>query len=148
MFCHWTILDSVIIYIASIQISLKLRMLLILKSPLLTLTFILKSTTKLDDKRDDFTFPMVNFPFINSNIPASPVYEVYISQRIRYSRACAQYSDFLDRAQLLTQKLLKQGYVAPRMKASLQQFNNRHHNLVDRYEISISQIVMGLLLFT
>jgi len=81
---------------------------------------------------------MVNFPFISSNIPASPAYEVYISQRIRYSRACAQYSDLLDRAQLLTQKLLKQGYVTPRMKASLQKFNDRHHNLVDRYEISIS----------
>ena len=39
-------------------------------------------------------------------------------QLIRYSsRACAKYSDFLHRAQLLTQKLLKQGYVAPRFEA-------------------------------
>ena len=36
--------------------------------------------TKLYDKRDDFTFPIVTFPFISSNIPASPVYAVYISQ--------------------------------------------------------------------
>jgi hypothetical protein len=35
---------------------------------------------KLYDKRDDFTFPRVNFPFISSNIPASPAYDVYISQ--------------------------------------------------------------------
>jgi hypothetical protein len=28
--------------------------------------------TKLYDKRDEFTFPIVNFPFINSSIPASP----------------------------------------------------------------------------
>jgi hypothetical protein len=27
--------------------------------------------TKLYDKRDDITFPMVNFSFISSNIPAS-----------------------------------------------------------------------------
>jgi hypothetical protein len=33
----------------------------------------------------------------------------------------------------------KQGYVAPMFKASLQKFYGRHHNLVDRYEISISQ---------
>ena len=52
-----------------------------------------------------------------------------------YSRACAQYSDFLDRAQLLTQKLAK-GYVSPRLKSSLQTFYDRRHNLVDRYEIS------------
>ena len=53
--------------------------------------------TKLYDKRD-ITFPIVNFPFISSNIPAAPEYGVYISQLIRYSRACAQYSVFLDRA--------------------------------------------------
>jgi hypothetical protein len=48
-----------------------------------------------------------------NNIPASAAYGVYISHLIRYSRVCTKYSDFLDRAQLLTQKLLKQGYVAP-----------------------------------
>ena len=62
--------------------------------------------TKLYDKRDDFTFPKVNFPFVRSNISASPVYGIYISQLISYSRACAHYNDFLGRAQLLTQKLL------------------------------------------
>ena len=31
--------------------------------------------TKLYNKRDDFTFSMVNFPFISSYIPASPAYE-------------------------------------------------------------------------
>jgi hypothetical protein len=30
------------------------------------------------DKRDELNFPVVNFPFIFSNIPAAPVYE-YIS---------------------------------------------------------------------
>ena len=44
--------------------------------------------TKLYDERDDFNFPIVNFSFISSNIPAVPAYEVYISQLIRYSRAC------------------------------------------------------------
>ena len=48
--------------------------------------------TKLYDKRDVFNFPIVNFPFICSNIPAAPAYGVYISQSIRYSR-----EDFLDR---------------------------------------------------
>ena len=50
IFCHWTILDSVIIYTASIQMSLKLRIILVLKSLLLTLTFTLKSTTEEDLK--------------------------------------------------------------------------------------------------
>ena len=39
------------------------------------------------DKRDDFNFPIVNFPFICSNIPAEPAYGVDISQLIRYFRS-------------------------------------------------------------
>jgi len=70
-------------------------------------------------KRYDFTFPIVNFSFINRNMLASPAYAVNISQLLRYSRACSQYSDFMDRAQLLTQKLLKQGYVSHKLKSSL-----------------------------
>jgi hypothetical protein len=57
------------------------------------------------DKRDDFNFPIVNFPFICSNISVAPTYGMYISQMIRYSRACVSYEDFLDRGLLLTRKL-------------------------------------------
>ena len=48
-------------------------------------------------------------------IAASLAYGVYIFQLIRYSKACVKYNDFLDRDRLLMQKLLKQGYVAPRL---------------------------------
>jgi hypothetical protein len=124
-FFHWTVLDSVIIYITSFQMSLKLRLLLILKTLLLPWPSSWdkhegRLKTKLYDKCDNFTFPIVDFPFIISNIPASPPYGVYISQLIRYSRACDQYSDFLDIAQLLMQKLLKQGYAAPSLQSTSQ----------------------------
>jgi len=49
---------------------------------------------------------------------------------------------------ITAQKLLKQGYVAHRLKSSLQRFYGRHHNLVDHYEIFIFQITMDDLLFT
>ena len=65
---------------------------------------------KLYDKRDDFNFNIVNFPFLSSNIPQSPAYGVYVSQLIRYARASSAYSDFLVRSRLLTSKLLGQGY--------------------------------------
>jgi hypothetical protein len=51
--------------------------------------------TKLYDKTDDFNIPIVNFLSICSNFPAAPAYGVYISQMIRYSRACGSYQDFL-----------------------------------------------------
>ena len=80
-----------------------------------------------NQKHDDFTFPIVSFTFISSNIPAAAAYRVDILHLLRYSRACAQYSDFLDRTKLLTQKLLKQGYIAPMLKPSLQKFQSSSH---------------------
>jgi hypothetical protein len=50
-------------------------------------------STKIYDKRDDFNFKIINFPNMCSNIPASPAYGIYISQLIRYARACSNYSD-------------------------------------------------------
>ena len=102
--------------------------------------------SKLYDKRDDFAFSIVNFPFLSSNIPASPAYGVYISQLIRYARACVQYSDFLERGQLLSQKLLSQGYVKPKLESSLRKFYVRHHELVDHYGISVSQMTTDMFL--
>jgi len=40
-------------------------------------------TTKLYDKRDDFNFFIVKYPFLDSNIPSSPAYGIYMSQLIR-----------------------------------------------------------------
>ena len=89
--------------------------------------------TKLHDKRDDFNFPIVNFPFICSNIPAAPAYGVYyISRSIRYFRACGSYHDVLDRRSLLIRKLLNQGFIVVKLK-----FYGRHHDLLKRYGISM-----------
>ena len=49
------------------------------------------------DKRDDFTFRIVNFPHMESNIPANPAYGVYISQLVRYARICTSKVDFMNR---------------------------------------------------
>ena len=54
-----------------------------------------KLSTKLDDKRDDFDFHIINFPFFSSNIPSGPSYGVYISQLIRYAQSCSHYEDFI-----------------------------------------------------
>ena len=82
----------------------------------------------------------MNFPFICSNTPAAPAYEVYISQMIRYSRACGSYQDFLDRGLLLTRKLLNQGFLLVKLKSSLRKCYGRHHDLVDHYGIFVSQM--------
>ena len=93
--------------------------------------------TKLYDKRDDFNLPIVNFPFIRSNIPAAPAYGIY-------SRACGSYQHFLDRGLLLTRNLLNQGFFLVKLKSSLRKFYGRHHDFVDRYGISVSQMITDM----
>ena len=67
-------------------------------------------STKIYDKRDDFDFEIVNFPYLNVDVPRSTSYGLYISQLIRFARASSHVTDFNTRNKLLTQKLLKQGY--------------------------------------
>ena len=62
------------------------------------------------DKRDYFNFEIVNFPFIDGDVPRSPSYGVYISQLIRFARVCSNFDDYNNRNLFLTAKLLKQGY--------------------------------------
>ena len=42
-------------------------------------------STKIYDKRDDFDFEIVNFPFFDGDVPRSTSYGVYISQLIRFA---------------------------------------------------------------
>ena len=66
-----------------------------------------KYSTVVFDKRDSFTFNIVNFPHLISTIPA---YGVYISQLLRIGRICSSFEQFKHRQYTLTQKLIKQGF--------------------------------------
>ena len=87
---------------------------LVVSLPLL-LIWVLWLRTKLYDKWYDFNFPIVNFPFICSNIPAAPAFGVYASQLIRYPRAYGSYHNFRDNGFLLTRKLLNQGVLVVKL---------------------------------
>ena len=41
-----------------------------------------------------FNFEIVNFPFLDGDVPRSPSYGVYISQLIRFARVCSNVDDF------------------------------------------------------
>ena len=63
-------------------------------------------STKIYDKRDDFDFEIVNFPFLDADVSRFSSYGVYISQLIRFARASSYITHFNTRNKLLTQKLL------------------------------------------
>ena len=94
---------------------------------------------------DDFNFHITNFPFLRSNIPSSPAYGVFISQLIRYARACSSYECFILRAMRLSNKLLGQGYVRERLKSSLRKFYGRYGDLTKQYEVPLSRMLHDIL---
>ena len=44
--------------------------------------------TSVYDKRDDFRFPNVNFPWLSGDVTRLPSYGVYISQLVRCASCC------------------------------------------------------------
>ena len=66
--------------------------------------------TKIFNKRNDFDFDIVIFPFLDGDVPRSTSYGVYISQCIRFARVSSHVDDFNTRNKVLTAKLLRQGY--------------------------------------
>ena len=53
----------------------------------------------------------MNFPFLDSEVPRSTSYGVYISQLIRSARVSNHVDDFNTRNKVLTAKLLRHGYI-------------------------------------
>ena len=67
-------------------------------------------STKIYDKRDDFDFDIVNFPFLDGDVPRRTAYGVYISQFIRFARTSSNLNNFNYRNKALTAKLLRQDF--------------------------------------
>ena len=77
------------------------------------------------------------FPFLVSNMPASPAYGDFISQLIRYARACSSYECFILRATRFSNKPFEQGYATERLKSSLKKCYGRYGDLIKQYEVPL-----------
>ena len=58
-------------------------------------------STKIYNKRDDFDFEIVNFPFLDGDVLRSKSYGVYISRLILFATASSYKTDFNTRNKLL-----------------------------------------------
>ena len=98
-------------------------------------------STKLYDKRDDFDFEIVNFPFLDGDVPHSKSYGVYISQLIRFARASSIAADFNTRNKLLTQKLLKQGYRYHKLRKTFSKFYRQYYDLISKFQVGLKSLL-------
>ena len=95
-------------------------------------------SSKIYDKWDDFNFKIVNFPFLDGDVPCSSSYGVYISQLIRFAGVCSNVVDFNNRNLFLTAKLLKQGYKYDhKIRKAFSKFYHWHSELIVKYNIGL-----------
>ena len=98
-------------------------------------------STKIYDKRDGFDFDIVNFPFLDGDVPRRTSYGVYISQLIRFATAFSNRNDFNYRNKALTAKLLRQGYRYFKLRKAFSKFYRRHSALVEKYSVSLKTLL-------
>ena len=98
-------------------------------------------SSKIYDKRDDFDFDIVNFPFLDGDVPRSTSYGVYISQLIRFARVSSHEVDFNARNKSLTAKLLQQGYRYHKLRKTFSKFYRRHYELVSKFNVGLKTLL-------
>ena len=89
--------------------------------------------SKIYDKHDDFDLDVVNFPFLNGDVPCSTSYGVYISQFIRLTRVSSHVADFNARNKSLTAKLPQHGYRYHKLRKTFSKFYRRSYELVSKF---------------
>ena len=97
--------------------------------------------TKIYDKRDDFDFEIVNFPFLDGDVPRSTSYGFYISQLICFARASSYVAEFNTCNKLLTQKPLKKGYRYHKLCKTLLKFYRRYYNLISQFQVGLESLL-------
>ena len=91
-------------------------------------------STKIFDKRDDFDFEIVNFPFLYDDVPRSTYYGVYIVLLEHLVMLLTSHN------LLLTQKRLKQSYWSHKLRKTLSKFTD---DTMIRYRLK-SLLLQGL----
>ena len=98
--------------------------------------------TKIFDKRDDVDFDIVNFPFLDGDVPRSISYGVYISQLIRFARVSSLVDDVTIRNKGLAAKLLRQGYRYHKIRKAFSKFYRRYFDIVSKYNVGLKTLLL------
>ena len=94
-------------------------------------------STKSYDKHADFDFEIVNFSYLDGDVPHSTSYGVHISQLICFARASSHVTDFNTCNKLLTQKLLKQGYRYHTLCKTFSKFYRQYFDLISKFQVGL-----------
>ena len=100
--------------------------------------------TSVYDERDDFEFPIVNFPWLSGDVPRLLSYGIYISQLVRFARCCTAVLDFHSKNLQITSKLLTQGYRYHKLRKQKQKYRGMFETQKSRNKTSSGDIGLNI----
>ena len=96
-------------------------------------------SSKIYNKRADLD--IVNFQFLDGDVPRSTFYGVYISQLTRFARVSSHVADFNVRNKSLTAKLLEQGDWYHKLRKPFSKFYRRRYELVSKFNVGLKTLL-------
>ena len=102
-----------------------------------------KFKIKVYNKTDDYSFPVISFPFLESNIATTVCYSVYSGEVLNYLRICSSLEDFIVRVRKFSSTLLVRGYSRVRLSGQLFKVLVKHLELthIFGHSIKVSNLI-------
>ena len=95
-------------------------------------------SSKMYDKRDDFDFDIVNFPFWMVTFPVLPL---PVLTFLNLFGVCSHVAHFNARNKSLTAKPLQQGYRYHKLRKTFSKFYRRHYELVCKFNVGLKPLL-------
>ena len=94
---------------------------------------------KLYDKRKDYNFDVISYPYLDGNIPSDrSYYGVFISQLMRFCKVkYSNLNNFINDVKLLVDKLVKQGFNTAALRKKLFTFYHSKVNVWSKFGVDI-----------
>ena len=89
------------------------------------------------DKRKDYNFDVISYPFLDGNIPKNLSYGVFASQLIRMAKVNSTLKGFKDCISELLNKLVNQGFKLAALRKKFVQFYNSKLNIWGKFGVDI-----------
>ena len=85
-----------------------------------------KFAFKLFDKRDEFNFNVINYPYACGNVPKAPTHGIFVSQLIRFCNMNSSLKNYFADSKKLYAKLVNQNFEKKRLQHKFDDFCVRH----------------------
>ena len=85
------------------------------------------------DKRNDYDFEVINYPFLDGNIPKNQSYSVFISQLVRFARVNSSFNGFIGDCKNLVSKLSRQHFNPAALRKRFDVFSEKYFDIWGKF---------------